>query len=31
MSESVADRYYPNNINTYRDLVDFVKKFIFQT
>lgn len=26
MSESVADRYYPNNINTYRDLVDFCKK-----
>lgn len=26
MSESVADRYYPNNINTYCDLVDFCKK-----
>ncbi|PUE64130.1 Mov34/MPN/PAD-1 family protein [Arcobacter caeni] len=26
MSEQIADRYYPNNISTYRDLVDFCKK-----
>lgn len=26
MSESVADRYYPNNISTYRNFIDFCKK-----